>query len=100
MFVGTPTSQIVIKLNISIDEQTAILSSQDSVDIYILPSEAITSLLSAFSLVVDRDLLKDTHTGGVKSMSDHLSRLVLQFFPAPKSFNKPFVFIAAEGNAL
>ena len=29
-----------------------------------------------FSLVVDCDLLKDTHADGVKSTSDHVSRLV------------------------
>ena len=36
-------------------------------------------LLCAFSLVVDRDLLKDTHTDGVKSTSDHVSKLVFLF---------------------
>ena len=34
---------------------------------------AITWLLCAFSLVVDRDLLVDTHADGVKSTSDHVS---------------------------
>ena len=42
----------------------------------------ITWLLCAFSLVVDRDLLKDTHTDDVKSTSDHVSRLY--FFMPPK----------------
>ena len=44
----------------------------------------ITWLLCAFSLVVDRHLLNDTHTDGVKSTSDHVSRLVF-LFPCPKS---------------
>ena len=39
----------------------------------------ITWLLCAFSLVVDRDLLKDTHTDGVKSASDHVSGLAFLF---------------------
>ena len=47
----------------------------------------ITWLMCAFSLVVDCDLSKDTHTDGVKSTSDH----VRSFMP-PKSFNKPFEF--------
>ena len=33
----------------------------------------ITRLLWAFSLVVDRDLLNDTCTDGIKSTSDHVS---------------------------
>ena len=40
----------------------------------------ITWLLCAFSLVVDRDLLKDKHTE-------------MAFFVPPKSFNKPFKFL-------
>ena len=39
----------------------------------------ITRLQCTFSLVVDRDLLKYTHTDGVKSTSDHVSRLVFLF---------------------
>ena len=50
----------------------------------IIPYYTITWLLCAFSLVVDRDLLKDTHTGGVKSTSDHVSRLVF-LFSCPKN---------------
>ena len=41
-------------------------------------------LLCAFSLVVYRDLLKDTHTDGVKSTSDHVSGLVF-LFSCPKN---------------
>ena len=44
----------------------------------------ITWLLCAFSLVVDSDLLKDTHTDDVKSTSDHVSRLVF-LFSCPKN---------------
>ena len=50
----------------------------------IIPYYTITWLLCAFSLVVDRDLLKDTHTDGVKSTSDHVSRLVF-LFSCPKN---------------
>ena len=35
-------------------------------------------------MVVDRDLLKDTHADGVKSTSDHVSRLVF-LFSCPKN---------------
>ena len=34
-----------------------------------------TCYVCVFSLVVNCDLLKDTHTDGVKSTSDHVSRL-------------------------
>ena len=44
----------------------------------------ITWLLCAFSLVVDRNLLKETHTHGVKSTSYHVSGLVF-LFSCPKS---------------
>ena len=48
----------------------------------------ITWLLCAFSLVVDRDLLKGTHIDGVKSTSDHVSRLLFLFsFPPNTSIN-------------
>ena len=43
----------------------------------------ITWLQCAFSLVVDRDLLKDTHTDGFKSTS----AVLFFFFHAPKTFN-------------
>ena len=36
-------------------------------------------LLCTFSLVVDRDVLKDTHTDDVKSMPYHVSELVFPF---------------------
>ena len=39
----------------------------------------ITWLLREFSLVVDRYLLKNTHTDGVKSTSDHVRRFVFLF---------------------
>ena len=42
----------------------------------------ITWLVCAFSLVVDHDLLEDTHTDGVKSIS----------------FNKPFEFLLHKTN--
>ena len=42
----------------------------------------ITWLLCAFSLVVDQ-ILEDTHTDGVKSTSDHVSRLVSIFSCPP-----------------
>ena len=35
--------------------------------------------MCAFSLVVARDLLKDTHRDGAKSTSGHVSRLVFLF---------------------
>ena len=43
----------------------------------------MTWLLIAFSLVVNRYLLKDTQTEGIKSTSDHVSRL---FFYIPMPF--------------
>ena len=45
-------------------------------------------VLCPFSLVVDRDLLKCTRTDGVKSTSDHVSRLVfLLSYPQNSSIN-------------
>ena len=57
----------------------------------------ITWLLCAFSLVVDRDLLKDTHRDGVKSTSYHVSGLVF-LFSCPKSSNKSFEFLLEKTN--
>ena len=45
----------------------------------------ITWLLCAFSLVVDRDLLKDVHTDDIKSTPYHVSRLVFLFW-CPKIY--------------
>ena len=42
-------------------------------------SYTIMWFLCAFSLVVDYDLLKDTHIDGIKSMLDHVRRLVFRF---------------------
>ena len=58
----------------------------------------ITWLLCVFSLVVDRDLLKDTHTDDVKSMSDRVSRHVFLFSSPKKSFNRPFEFLLYKTN--
>ena len=51
----------------------------------------ITWLLCAFSLVVDRDLLKDTHIYSVKSTSNTSADLFF-FFNDQKSFNKSLDF--------
>ena len=48
----------------------------------------------AVSLVVDRELLKETHTDGVKSTLDPV------IFMPPKSFNKPFEFLLYKTNRL
>ena len=40
----------------------------------------ITWLVCALSLVVDRDPLKDTHTDGVKSTSDHVVSILVLLF--------------------
>ena len=58
----------------------------------------ITWLLCAFSLVVDHDLLEDTHTDGVKSTSDSRQHTCFSFFMPPKSFNKPFEFLLHKTN--
>ena len=50
----------------------------------------ITWLPCAFSLVVDRYLLKETHTDDDKSTSDHVSGLDF-LFHAPKSFTFQFL---------
>ena len=52
----------------------------------------ITWLLCAFSLVVDRDRLKDKHTDDVKSTPYYVSRLIF-LLHAQKSFNKPFEYL-------
>ena len=46
-----------------------------------------------FHWLLYRDLLKDMHTDGVKSTSDHDSKLVFLFSCPPKFFNKPFEFL-------
>ena len=53
--------------------------------------------MCAFSLVFDRGLLKDTHTDGVKSTSDHISRLVF-LFSYPQTFTTPFEFLMHKTN--
>ena len=60
-----------------------------SIDYY-----TITWLLCAFSLVVDRDLLKDTQ----RWRQIHISRLVFLFSCPPKSFYKPFEFLLYKTN--
>ena len=55
----------------------------------------ITWLLCAFSLVVDHDLLKDTHRWRQITSAD-----LFFFFRAPKSFNKPFEFLLYKTNKL
>ena len=50
----------------------------------------ITWFLCAFSLVVDRDLLKDTHT---RMVWNPRQQTCFSFFMPPKSFNKPFQFL-------
>ena len=56
----------------------------------------VTWLLRAFPLVVDRDLLKDTHTDGVKSTSDHVSGLVFHFSCPPNSWINHLHFYCIE----
>ena len=56
--------------------------------------------MCVFSLVVDRDLLKDTHTDDVKSSSDYVSRLVFVFSCPPKFFDKTFAFLMYKTNRL
>ena len=51
-------------------------------------------LLRAFSLVVDRNLLKYTHRDGVKSRQ----QTCFSFFMPRKSFNKPFEFLLYKTN--
>ena len=66
----------------------------------VMENYTVTWLLWAFSLVVDRDLLKDTHTDDVKSASDHVSRACFSFFMPLESFNKPFEFLLYKTNRL
>ena len=57
----------------------------------------ITGLLCAFSLVVDRDLLKDTH----KWHQIHVisrQQTCFSFFMPQKFFNKPFEFLLYKTN--
>ena len=53
-------------------------------------------LRCVFSLVVDRDLLKDRHSDDAKFTSADL----FFFFHTPKSFNKPFEFLLYKTNRL
>ena len=52
--------------------------------------------MCAFSLVVDRDLLKDTYIDGVKSRQ----QTCFSFFMLPKFFNKSFKFLLYKTNRL
>ena len=57
----------------------------------------ITWLLCVFSLVVDHDLLKDTHA---QMTSNACQRTCFSFFMPQKSFNKPFEFLLYKTNRL
>ena len=64
------------------------------IDIY-----AITWLLCAFSLVVDRDLLEDTHRWRQIHVRSR-QQTCFSFFMPPKYFNKPFEFLLYKTNRL
>ena len=59
----------------------------------------ITWLLWAFSLVVDRDLLKDTHRWRQIHVRSR-QQTCFSFFMPQKSFNKPFEFLLYKTNRL
>ena len=62
------------------------------IDVYYCIYIYTIRFMCAFSLVLDRDLLEDTHTDDVKSTSDLISGLVFLFLCPPNPSIKHFNF--------
>ena len=78
-----------------------LLVGEKSINHFILYNKVLYTiawLLCAFSLVVDRDILEDTHTDGVRSRQLTSADLFF-FFHAPKIF-QPFEFLLYKTNRL
>ena len=86
-FVGIEIFQEPTEMQLHRDSSVALLRACHELLFSIIYT--ITGLLWAFSLVVDRHLLNDTHTDGVRSRQ----QTCFSFSMPQKSFNKSFAFL-------